>query len=490
MYSSRIRYVEGHSLIITLIVVATVILTMAAPLYGQCNPQEIQKILASEGTSGDLFGRSVSISGDTVIVGAPWDDDSGQEKGSAYIYRWDYQSELWVEEQKLLHPHPFQPGLYFGNAVSISNNVAIIGSPGGWDPCGSAFIYRWHPDTQTWIEEQELVDWDQSIQASFGWSTAMQGNLAAVGAAWGNNNGIASGSVSIYRWNPKSQVWDQEQELFASDGATNDLFGGRIAFSTNAENPTSVDTVIVGASYVDDPKNGENFGAAYIYRWNSKINSWVEEQKLVASDGASWDRFGLSVAISDNVAIVGAALDDDHGESSGSAYVYRWNPGELKWVEEQILHASDASAGSGFGFVSISGNTVLVGAPGDGGSGSVYVFQWDSGLSHWIEVQKLLASDGAENDSFGLFPSMSGNDVVVGSYRDDDNGSSSGSAYIFELNCTPLCSLDLDDSGAVGTGDLLELLAQWGTDGPADFDGSGAVGTADLLILLANWGPC
>ena len=107
------------------------------------------------------------------------------------------------------------------------------------------------------------------------------------------------------------------------------------------------------------------------------------------------------------------------------------------------------------------------------------------------QLAKLLADDGVVGDEFGFSVAISGTTAIVGANRDDDNGSQSGSAYLFEVAGTAdPCPWDLDGSGSVGTGDLLELFAQWGTAGSADFDESGVVDTSDLLILFANWGPC
>ena len=81
--------------------------------------------------------------------------------------------------------------------------------------------------------------------------------------------------------------------------------------------------------------------------------------------------------------------------------------------------------------------------------------------------------------------------ALIGAWREGENGENAGASYIFDVAAARgICPWDLDDNGSVGTSDLLELFAQWGTSGPADFDESGFVDTSDLLILFANWGPC
>jgi len=154
-----------------------------------------------------------------------------------------------------------------------------------------------------------------------------------------------------------------------------------------------------------------------------------QETKLTASDAAVDDRFGRAVSISGNTAFVGAWRDDDDGSRSGSAYLFDANTGSqlLK------LTASDAAADDAFGrFVSISGNTALVGAPGDddGGSesGSAYLFNATTGA----QIAKLTASDAEMEDRFGFSVSISGNTALIGANGDDDGGNLAGSAYLFD----------------------------------------------------------
>jgi hypothetical protein len=218
------------------------------------------------------------------------------------------------------------------------------------------------------------------------------------------------------------QILNESAKLLASDGAAGDRFGHSVSVSGNV--------AVVGAPYDDD--NGSDSGSAYVFRWNG--SSWVQEQKLLPSDGAPQDRFArYPLSVSGDVAVVGAHLDDNaNGTDAGSAYVFRWNGSS--WVQEQKLLPSDGAAFEYFGTsVSVSGEVVVVGAARDNNySGSAYVFRWNG--SSWVQEQKLLPSDGASQDKFGEFVSVSGNVVVVGAWGDDDNGAQSGSAYVFRWN--------------------------------------------------------
>ena len=171
-------------------------------------------------------------------------------------------------------------------------------------------------------------------------------------------------------------------------------------------------------------------GAAYVFSRNE--DEWVEEAILTPGDGASGDGFAISVAISGNLALVGSWRDDDNGFNSGSAYVFEKTASN--WIERNKLIASDGSNDDWFGeFVALSGPYALIAArlDDDNGSqsGSVYLFRYDD--HSWIENHKLTASDGQSRDNFGLRVAMSPNYALIGAWNDDDMGTDAGSAYIY-----------------------------------------------------------
>ena len=213
---------------------------------------------------------------------------------------------------------------------------------------------------------------------------------------------------------------NEAQKLLASDGAAGDEYGISVSISG--------DTAVIGAFADDDNANGA--GSAYVYNRNS-AGTWNEQQKLTASDAAVGDRFGISVSISGETIVIGAQFDDDNGNSSGSAYVFV-RDGSGMWTEQQKLTASDGATGDDFGISSsVSGDTAVFGAwkDDDNGSetGSAYVFVRD-GSGVWSEQQKLIASDGTGGDTFGISVSIYGNSALIGAWQDDGNN---GSAYVF-----------------------------------------------------------
>ena len=188
----------------------------------------------------------------------------------------------------------------------------------------------------------------------------------------------------------------------------------------------SGDLAVVGAH--DDDDRGINSGSVYVYRRDG--NLWIEQAKLTASDGENGERFGDYVAIDGDTVIVGSPGDPFSLTSSGAAYVYQHVNG--RWIEQAKLVADDAEAGDGFGRVAIDGNTAVVSAMLDDDkgfdSGSVYVFEREN--SGWHLQAKLTASDGAPGDHFGRI-AIDGNTILVGAAGDDHDNVDAGSVYVF-----------------------------------------------------------
>ncbi len=389
------------------------------------------KLTAFDGAADDWFGRSVAISGDTVVVGAFLDDDKGSRSGSAYIYERSAIGK-WVLVKKILASDG-AAGDRFGASVAISGDTVVVGAEFNdvkGNDSGSIYIFDRNEDgSDNWGQVTRIVASDGAAGDRFGASVAISGDTVVVGARFDDDNGIGSGSAYIYEYEHGGAIgkWVLVKKILASDGAADDFFGTSVAISG--------DTVVVGAHRDDD--NGTESGSAYIFDRNEgRPNNWGEVEKILASDGAARDRFGRSVAISEDTVVVSS---DDNSTSSGSAYTFdRNNGGPHNWGEVEKILASDGAADDFFGTsVAISGDIVIIGASADddkgNNSGSAYTFDRnEGGPDNWGEVTKILASDGAAGDSFGSSVAISGNTVVVGARFDDDNGFFTGSAYIFE----------------------------------------------------------
>ena len=444
-----------------------------APAYADLG-DELFKLLANDGAADDRFGVSVAISGAIAIVGAWQDNDSGDDSGSAYLFDTTTGQQIF----KLL-PDDGAADDRFGASVAISPDGigAIVGAYFDDDNgflSGSAYLF----DTTTGRQIFKLLPNDGAEFDLFGISVEISpdGIGAIVGARLDDDNGPNSGSAYLFDTTTGRQI----AKLLPNDGAFNDQFGVSVSIS-----PDGIEA-IVGAWQDDD--SGDDSGSAYLF----DIRTGQQIFKLLPDDGAAEDRFGLSVAISGATAIVGAFLDDDNGSNSGSAYLFDTTTGR----QIAKLLPDDGAAGDEFGTsVGISGETAIVGAQrhddNGEGSGSAYLFDI-SDVANPRQLFKLLADDGAVNDHFGISVAISGATAIVGANGDDDNGTDSGSAFLFDAAAPGKCPWDLDGDDTVGILDLLALLAAWGADpgGPPDFDGDGTVGILDLLTLLTNWGPC
>jgi len=190
------------------------------------------------------------------------------------------------------------------------------------------------------------------------------------------------------------------------------------------------DTIVIGADRDDDA--GEDSGSAYVFRTTDGGATYDEVAKLTASDGAAGDLFGHSVAIDGATIVVGALGADNE---SGSVYVFRTSDGGASYDQVAKLIAADRAQSDRFGnSVAIDGATVVVGAYWENNQqGSAYVFHTSDGGATYDEITKLTASDAAAYDKFGISVAIDGGTVVVGSYWDDDHGSKSGSAYVFRM---------------------------------------------------------
>ena len=434
--------------------VAILVFTLIRPVSVWADAPLVDKLVASDGAPEDYFGGSVSVSSDVCIIGADGDDNGGVNTGSAYIFR--FQDPNWVEEVKLT-AFDGEAEDYFGWSVSVSGDVCVIGARGdddNGDASGSAYVYRF--DGSDWVYEAKLVASDGQVRDLFGWSVSVRGDVCIVGAKSDSDNGVGSGSAYIFRYD--GGEWIEEQKLTASDADFWDNFGVCVSMNT--------DVCLVGAL-----GNDSYAGAAYVFRYTEP--NWVQEAKLVAFDRAENDYFGESVAIDAGVCIVGAVGDDDDGDQSGSAYVFRFDG--ANWIHEAKLTAYDATFYDLFGeSVAINSNVCVVGAYLDGNgelyTGSAYIFRFED--PNWVAEDKLTAFDAEADDFFGLSVSLDSGNAVIGA---DGKDAYTGAAYVYNIVTCP--TADLSGDCQVNLADLAVLVDEWLV--VYDMD--------DLLILAQQW---
>jgi len=375
-----------------MIVASAVGLVFAGGLSPAHGMEEVAKLTPSDAPDGGLgFGRAVAISGDFIVVGAPFDEPPDLF-GSAYVFH--RVNGSWVEQTKLTASTQFW-GDAFGTSVAVDGDTIVVGAPGtmdsGWSDA-RAYVYR--HDGFSWNEEAELIPSGSFDGDRFGISVSISGDLIAVGAP-----GLEFSPSQVYVFRRDSTNWTEEAILVGTDTDYDDAFGREV--SANG------DLVVVGA-YHDDHA-GDTSGSAYVFRFDGE--DWAEDAKLTAPNPGPGQAFGLSVSIDGTMPIVGRNGGVD-------LFVYE----AVDWVRETELSAPAAGFGRS---VAIDDDMVVAGAPFDDHagtfSGSAYLFKPLG--SDWLDIARYVASDATSGQYFGFSVGVSGDTAVVGG---------GGAAYVFD----------------------------------------------------------
>jgi hypothetical protein len=253
-----------------------------------------QRLFASDGSIGDNFGCSVSLSDNTALIGAVYGDGFEQNTGTAYVFT--RTGTIWSQQAKLLALDGATVD-NFGISVSLDNGTALIGAPFDDSSRGSAYVFTL--TETTWTQQAKLFALDGATGNWFGYSVSLDGDTALIGTP---------ANESTYVFTRTGTTWTQEAKLIPSDGTIG--FGYSVCLE--------FDTALIGAKTDDD--NGVWSGSAYVFAHTG--TTWMQQQKLLASDGTDYDWFGISVSLSGDTALIGAWGDDDNGNESGSAYIF------------------------------------------------------------------------------------------------------------------------------------------------------------------------
>lgn len=396
---------------------------------------EIIELAASNGALNDNYGCSVSISDDYAIVGACFADFISEEggtfsdAGSAYILERNEAGE-W-EEVQIINASDANSGDNFGWSVAIHGDYAVIGAYGDDDSGGlSGSAYLFERDAEgVWTEIQKLTGSDSSSDDRFGQAVTISGDALLIGAPYHNVAGPWSGAAYLFERGDDG-TWTETQKLSQSDAAWGDYFGASVSMDN--------DYAIVGAYGNTDA--GTWTGAAYVFEKNDE-GDWVETEKLLASDAGGNYRFGYSVSLSGDYAAVGVWRG--YSAVTGAAYVFE-RDADGNWVETQKLASSDPEGEDRFGItVAVDGDYIIAGAPwhdhSGSKSGSAFLFERND-EGEWIEIHQLTAADGAYNDQLGWAVSIDDNHAIVGAIKGEEDFDNAGSVYVFQ-GCADL-SLD------------------------------------------------
>lgn len=387
---------------------------------------ETTKLSDGETASEDNFGVSVAISGNFAVSGAQQDDDIAPNAGAAYIF--ERSGSLWLQRTKLT-TEDARAGDLFGNAVAMSGETILIGAPGVDDAgpeAGAVYIFVRAGDE--WIQQAKLIGTDISMFDGFGTAVAIHENTAIIGAYGKDEGGMDSGAAYVFVRNGNS--WIQQAKLTQQDAVPGDLFG----FSVGVYG----DKALVGAHLSDAA--GPDSGAAYLFTRNG--GAWIQDFRLIPNDIGIGDEFGYAVGLTNNGAIIGAPGEDREVEDMGAAYIFVET--QDSWVQQAKLVAKEAEAADEFGIsVAMHEDTAIVGAWKDDhliegaegptgevvNAGSAYSFLRD-GLS-WGQKRRIAASGISPSDLFGASVAIKGAFAVVGAAGSDSAGDNSGSAFVY-----------------------------------------------------------
>ena len=358
----------------------------------------------------------------------------------------------------------------FGLSLALSGNLAVVGAPDDDDQgtsAGSAHVF----DLGSGQELFQLVAADGAAFDRFGLAVATDGAHVVVGAPGDGDSGPSSGSAYVF----DAGTGQELVKLLPADGVTADSFGWSVA----------VDAGVVAVGAIGDDPLGASSGSAYLF----DAATGQELAKLVPSDGADNEFFGAAVTFGDSVVAVGSVLARNaSGLAAGAVYLFDIGTGQ----ELAKLVAGDGQAFAAFGSsLGISADTLVVGAQSDSGTlpqaGAAYLFDVQSGQ----EIAKLTPRDPGSLDYFGASVAISGSLALVGAYLDDERGSDSGSAYLFDTATGQQVAKLAASDGAAGdllgirvalSGSQALLGAPGGDDQGTD---SGVAYVYDALPVLA-----
>jgi hypothetical protein len=419
------------------------------------------KLLAEDGQADDLFGFRVLVAGDTAFVSAP---APIYRPGKVYVFANDGGS--WTATQTLsatpASPPPPNWSDFFGWSLSLSGDTLLVGAPFMLDqmlgPIGAVYVFT--NEGGTWTQTQELTASDAFATDYFGWAVRHVGDVAVIGAN-SHNRGANGTEGAAYVFARSGGTWAETQELEGSDSTPGDgrQFGSSIAFDGT--------TLLIGAPSSDWNSTGVYIpGAAYVFANDG--GTWTETERLVPDDSADGDQFGYSVALDGTNAVIGApaaniganahqgavyAFDGSSGSWTQSFKIVADDGAAYDQLGQSVALDGDMALAGGW-----SHNDDPTGTPPPPKPGAAYLYTASRGT--WNFSGKFTASDGTDGDSFGWDVAIDGTTLVVGAQGTVGGNEFQGAAYVYTPGDPPIAdvaptSLDFSlAAGASGTAAL------------------------------------
>lgn len=420
------------------------------------------EVIPNENVESSRWGRMLDRQGDFLAIGAY---EYNNWRGGVWIFNYDGQN--WVQQNRFGPQGGTQISL--GHSVDFYGDYLAVGAaednPGGMYHGGSVYMY--HYDGQEWSLQRVLTRNSPGNEDCIGVSVSMHGDYFAAGAHWADAPGVNdAGLVCIFKrngenWNQTAIIRNDDPQVGAYYGRRVDLFG---------------DYLIVGSPYHDNQT-----GAAYVYHREGE--SWILQTELNADDREAGDRFGVEVCLEGDYALVGAYYDDNQ---RGSAYIFH-RDGD-NWVQQAKLVTSDGEADDQFGFRGeISGNRIVMcswrdDVEGMANVGSLYLFERNG--NNWTEVRKIVADGAIAGDEVGFGLDFSGNMIVVGAEQGINGGSDDNAVYVLTID-DPVCDIAVSpanlDFGLQATGQIFAMPLAVSNEGDDELLVSGVTVTGNAF---------
>lgn len=422
----------GHVALAVTLVATVASAQSSSPFLGA---EQGQLIGSSLGVS-DQYGAAIDLDGSTAVLGDRWTTVAtlGQA-GSAHVFV--ESGGIWAAEAALFAPDPTTSAA-FGCAVALDGDTLAVGAERASSPGGAATgaVYVFTRNAGAWTLQQKVVGADSLTSDVFGRSVSVDGDTLAIGAAAADLPGkINAGAVYVFT--RSGAVWSQQQKLIAASPSAAEQFGEEVELDG--------DSLAIGAPFAGTGGLASN-GAAYVF---TRVSSaWSMQQKLTASDAASFDGFGRSIALRGDRLLVGAPRDDNAGGVDAGAS-YAFSRSGSTWTEQQKLASPAPGANQSFGNdLGMSGAVALIGQgsrefPDATDTGDAFVFV-NSGAAWFLETE-LFANDAAPGDEFGATVALDGARALVGApYKP-----AHGVVYAFALTSSPVvyCTSQVNSQG-------------------------------------------
>lgn len=424
--------------------------------------------------AGDGLGRAMDMDSDWIAVAAPFDDVFAAPPGDVgSVVMYQYVANAWLQRQRVTASDGTVNDR-FGTSVSISGEWMLVAAPtddhSGLNDAGSVYVFR--RSANTWSQTQILRAPDAANDDLFGSSISLDQSFVAIGSPRDDDQGTDSGSVYVFRLNPVTATWTNEQKLTAADGSAGHNFGSAVAVSDGINGRC----VLVGAT--GDDTVGANAGAAYYFNrgGGGSTNPWSQGLKVTPQISGPGQLFGEFVSMDEQSAMISCRGDSNQSvQNAGCLYAYRLKDGH--WESEGRLFETDPRGGFGFPCV-VSGDFAAAGSPGrtvNGlvGAGRLTIFQRVG--AYWVRSDEIdgLPQGGA---NFGFSIALSGGRLAAGA----PNGTTGANVQTGWLRAFSLFSFDCN---ANGIPDSCEIEA----DPDLDLDGSGLIDTCEINLCYADY---